>query len=176
MLENLRLLYLAYGGVGATLRSLYFWISACLSAFSYTLIIQTGWESLNISIMPSMIGFTVAAFALMFAILDQKSLGVLLPKDKDGKSPIITIASNITHAVTVQTFSLIIALCRSLISKDELLNRFKMCNIDIKYYCELLSSIFSFIGIFATFYGIILVVATILSIFRVLSILVDVRS
>ena len=176
MLENLKILYKAYGGFGAILRSLYFWISVLLCAVSYFFMVDLGWENLSISIMPSMIGFTVAAFALMFAILDQRAFGLLLPRGKDGNSPIITIASNITHAVSIQVLSLLIALSRSLISHASIVSRFKMCNFDINYYIDYGSSALSIIGLFMTYYGLLLVVATILSIFRILSILVDVRS
>ena len=78
MFENLRRLYRHYGGIAAVLTSWYFWVAAFLSALSYESIFDFAWVDMALSVMPSLTGFTIAAFAIIFAILDAELLKKLM--------------------------------------------------------------------------------------------------
>jgi hypothetical protein len=110
MFENLRNLYRHYGGLTAVMTSWYFWVAAFLSALSYKSIFDFGWADLALSVMPSLTGFTIAAFAIIFAILDAELLKKLMLPDGNGHSPISAIASSIGHAVFIQVSALILAI------------------------------------------------------------------
>jgi len=70
MFENLQKLYRNYGGIKAVMTSWYFWVAAFLSVLSYEAIFDFSWVGITLSVLPSLTGFTIAAFAIIFAILD----------------------------------------------------------------------------------------------------------
>jgi hypothetical protein len=173
MFENLRNLYRHYGGLTAVMTSWYFWVAAFLSALSYKSIFDFGWADLALSVMPSLTGFTIAAFAIIFAILDAELLKKLMLPDGNGHSPISAIASSIGHAVFIQVSALILAISSKTIDLSgvwSFLEAYIRCN---KYPPEFflkfgfwVPNFFSGIGLLFTFYGVILVLAAILSIVR----------
>lgn len=173
MIENIRMLYRCYGGVREILRSNYFWISIFLSIFSYDAAVSQSWVEIAISIMPSLTGFTIASFAIIFSILGPNLLRLLTPTKEGGVSPIVSLAASICHAVVVQVLSITTAISFSIIkipfiNENYIHNIFNECTISIIIFSfEAIKYIFSFIGVFFTYYGLMLVVAAALSIFRV---------
>ncbi len=105
MFENLRLLYGQYGGVGSLGKSGYFWMAVALTGLSYESVWDKDWVSVSVGVMPSLTGFTIAAFAIIFAVLDQETLKKLVPLGEDGRSPILRVAAAIGHTVFIQVFS-----------------------------------------------------------------------
>jgi hypothetical protein len=173
MFENLKRLYRHYGGIAAVLNSWYFWVAAFLSALSYESIFDFAWVDIALSVMPSLTGFTIAAFAIIFAILDAELLKKLMVPDGKGHSPISTIASSIGHAVFIQVTALILAIAFKASDLNGLLNFVEQlirCNnyspdVFLKFV-GLTTNFVSGIGLLFTFYGVILVLAAILSIVR----------
>lgn len=181
MFENLRKLYAHYGGLTAAAKSWYFWIALFLSAASYRSILEFSWTSLTLEIMPSLTGFTVAAYAIIFAIIEPRKLRALMAPDTAGRSPIAAIAASIGHAVFVQLISIIIALSFHFINLNypiAYIQKQFQTNANVAYVLiplivTLIKCITSTIGIICTYYGIFLVLAAILSIVRVQLILAD---
>ncbi len=173
MFENLRHLYFHYGGLTQIIKSTYFWMSILIVMISSSSILDAGWSTLTLAILPSLTGFSMAAFAIIFVVFDKNALQKLLPLDKDGRSPFVRIASTISHAVVVQISAMILALCFKL-SRP---NFFIFSSIWVEKYISLPRSttqsigtivwlMFSGIGLFLTCYGLLLVLAAALSIFR----------
>ncbi|WP_421704518.1 hypothetical protein [Aliiroseovarius sp.] len=173
MFENLRKLYRHYGGSTAVLTSWYFWVAFILSSLSYSSIVDASWSEVALGVLPSLTGFTIAAFAIIFAILDADLLKKLMGADENGYSPISTIAASIGHAVFVQVAALLIASAFQIARLESLidaLDRLATCH---GYSIEIFVLIvewgkytFSGIGLLFTYYGIVLVLAAILSIVR----------
>lgn len=171
MLENLGLLYREYGGIWSALRSGYLRcavLGTFIAAFGK---IDFEWSDVTTSVMPSITGFTIAAFALIFAVLSPEQIKLLYPSENDEKSPLLGIMSSIVHAVVVQALSLILA---SMVKFTDWSGTF-IYKIIISFPC--LNNIICFLhktiavlGIFLTIYGLILVLAAVLSIFRMSSI------
>ncbi|WP_188526621.1 hypothetical protein [Sinisalibacter lacisalsi] len=173
MFENLRRLYIHYGGIAAIAKSSYFWIAVILTLLSYRSIPRFEWSDKALSVMPSLTGFTIAAFAIIFAILNQEMLEKLMALDDKGRSPIAAIAASIGHAVFIQVSALIFSIGSEFIDLStgvDVLARWMKsleCSPEFLFSAvDWLSFSLSAVGIFLTYYGVLLVLAAILSIVR----------
>lgn len=109
MLENLRILYRAHGGTAAILRSYYFWIAVILTILAAFSERPMDWSSIAIGSLPSLTGFSIASFALVFAVANGDVIARLSPPDASGYSPLLRTVAIFAHAVVVQVFTLVIA-------------------------------------------------------------------
>jgi hypothetical protein len=100
----------AYGGKKALLLSPYLHFSILLCALSFPFWTFEDWEALVFSIIPAMLGFTIATFAIVISLGTSKILRVLLEKDDDEKhSVIIQVAATFAHFSLVQICMLLLA-------------------------------------------------------------------
>src|SRR5690606_27272094 len=115
------------------------------------------WPETAKAILPQLAGFSVAAYALFFAVLDERTRNALrAPSDKlGGRSPLLILASSISHAVIVQILAVLVALVY--VSKP-----FPACS---SLPSESANIAFGTIGLFMLIYGVVLVLAAVLSIF-----------
>ncbi|WP_146176333.1 hypothetical protein [Rhodovulum kholense] len=180
MFENLRKLYSCYGGLKAIVRSSYFWVSIILAVLSYKSVANYEWAGKAVSVMPSLTGFTIAAFAIIFAILDPGILRKLTATDGEGRSPIAEIATSIGHAVFIQVSAMIIAISSNLVDLTRPIEYVASWACSKGYSSVIflltmdrLASLFSALGLFFTYYGVMLVLAAILSIVRMQLIVAD---
>lgn len=181
MFENLKKLYRHYGGLKAVVRSWYFWVAFILSTLSYRSALNFEWSGIALGVMPSLTGFTIAAFALIFAILAPSMLKLLIAPDKAGQSPISSIAAAIGHAVFIQVTAMVLAISVKSIDLDYFIDfmvKIIQCagyspNI-LLYIVYSIKIIASYIGLFCTYYGVLLILAAILSIVRMQLIVTDV--
>lgn len=164
LLENLRAMYRSYGGPKSVLRSAYLWIALVLSAVSWRRIADESWSSAAQAILPNLAGFSIAAFAILFAILDARARRALrAPAEKlGGRSPLLVLASSVTHSVVVQIFALLFAF--SFVAKP-----FPTVP---GYECAavVVTLAFSAVGLLIFLYAVVLVLATVLTIFKILEI------
>ncbi|SNS45646.1 hypothetical protein [Antarctobacter heliothermus] len=175
MLENLRILYRLYGGPWAVLKSSFFWFAVFFSVLSYTSVQSASWATTTLSSMPSLTGFTIAAFALVFAVLDETQLKKLLPADENGSSPLLRVAGSLAHAVVVQVFAIVLAFCfatadsgPTLAALKKLYSCFQIDFALTEAALGYLATFFSSLGLLLSYYGFVLVIAAILSLFRML--------
>lgn len=165
--ENLRLVYLSYGGVASLLKSGYFWVSLLLMLLSAQSALDFSWPERALAIMPSLAGFSVAAFAIFFSVLDTKLQDALKKPaaELDGRSPLLVITSIVVHAVFIQVLATVFAFV-ALSDPVKFLLGFSS-NSTLAVTLFYMSRIFSFFGLFLTIYGLLLVIAAALTIFRV---------
>lgn len=175
MFENLRILYSHYGGSWTILKSTYFWIAVLLALMSFSSVVSASWAEKTLSAMPSLTGFTIAAFALVFAVLDEDLLKKLLPVDTTGTSPLLTVASSLAHATVVQITALLVAY--SFATADiqpailALQKLFDCVNWDFSVMAAAiayLATFWSAVGLLCSYYGFLLVVAAMLSLLRMM--------
>lgn len=183
MFENLNKLYDYYGGIRSLFRSIYFWIAVLLAVISHRAALNLGWVDAALTVSPALVGFTIAAFAIMIAIIEPKYRMILSTSNKEGKYPIISIIVPIIHAVFIQIISIILAIVFKISDIDGLINLFVIFLLFLDIMNEyILIFLFwfllfiSFSGLLFTYYGLLLVVAAVLSIFRMQEILVDARN
>lgn len=162
--SSLRLLYANYGGWRSLFSSEYFFLSLILAGLCWRYAITDQWSELAKSILPTLSGFSIAAYAIFFAVLDERTREALrVPAPElDNRSPLMILASAISHAVAIQLLGLILAiiyLAKPLPTLDCLEMAAKITNVT-----------FSAVGLLVTMYGIVLIMASILAIYRILEI------
>ena len=162
--ESLAILYRSYGGFRSLVVSEYFWLSILLPVLSWRLGVDEKWTDVARSILPTLAGFSVAAYALFFAVLDERARQALRAPAPElrNRSPLLILASSISHAVFVQVVALIIGVvfpAKPFPTPE--------CWAALAVW---LNFIISFAGLFLMLYGIVLLLAAVLSIFRILEI------
>lgn len=161
-LPNISALYKNYGGLQSLVQSAYFWISVAVSGLCWRFVPDEAWSDLAKDILPQLAGFSVAAYALFFAVLDERSRKALREPAEQlgGRSPLLILASSISHAVIVQIIAVLFALIYS--SKP-----FPTCEAT---FAATANNVFGAVGLFLLIYGVTLVLAAVLSIFKILEI------
>ncbi len=101
----------AYGGFAAVFTSAYFWLAIALTVLLFPRWSETGWWDDIISIMPSVLGFSLGGFAMWVAIGDEKFKSLIAGGDKDGSpSPFMEVNATFAHFILLQLTSLLIAI------------------------------------------------------------------
>lgn len=114
-----RIYWEEYGRWKALGSSIYLWAALLLTIICYGLWSKEGWWEDIIAIIPSLIGFSLAAFAMLLAFTNEQFLKVVttpLPGKTEGKSKASiygSTAAAFVHFILVQFF----ALCAALICK-----------------------------------------------------------
>lgn len=164
LFKTLQLLYNSYGGWRSFLTSEYTYLSIALCAASWRMIQSEDWANLSKSILPTLAGFSVAAYAIVFSVLDERSRTLLLaPSQKlGGRSPLLILASSISHAAIIQGSGVIYAIIYSTKPIPTLPGWEK--------YAIATNVTFSTIGLFTLLYGMTLIIGSLLSVFRLLEI------
>ncbi len=162
--QSLGILYRSYGGFKSLAVSEYFWLAVILTALSWRIGVNEEWTDIARSVLPTLAGFSIAAYALFFAVLDERAREALRAPsaELDNRSPLLILASSISHAVFVQVTALIIAIVFPT-KPFPVLN----CFIDAASWANY---VVSFLGLFLMVYGVVLILAAVLSIFRILEI------
>lgn len=163
LFSNLRVLYANYGGWGSLITSGYFVVSLAVSALCWRLAADERWAVIAQAILPQLAGFSVAAYALFFAVLDERAREALrAPAESLGnRSPLLVLASAVSHAVVIQIAAVLLAIIYTA-------KPFTASNSDC--VSPIVNTVVSALGLFLMIYGCCLVVAAVLSIFRILEI------
>lgn len=162
--SSLKLLYSSYGGWRALVRSEYVYVAAVVTGLCWRWILSGEWVVFAQAALPTLAGFSIAAYAVFFAVLDEKArLALKAPASAlGGRSPILILASAVSHTVVVQ----LAALLFSLVFKSR---PFPMLP-GWEQAADVTNVLAAFFGAFLTVYGVTLVLASVLSIFRILEI------
>lgn len=161
---NLGALYSNYGGIRAFVRSEYTFIAMVVGAFCWQAAVTGAWSSLATSILPTLAGFSIAAYAIFFAVLDERAKRALSApaEELNNRSPLLILASSICHAVVVQVLALLSGIVYTYTDI-----KLPSCLAEYAWYVKITFSAF---GLFLTIYGVVLILASILSIFKILEI------
>jgi hypothetical protein len=171
MFNGLRELYTSYGWPWALLRSPYFWAATLLTAGSLESAIDSKWEELTLQVVPSLTGFSIAGFAIVFAVLRPEQVKILLVKRDEKVAPLLKVFSGITHAILVQVLCVLIAVFRRIASSEYwiLILDDIVCHTVSEKFSTLLvygDRVLSAFGLFLLFYGLLLVFSVALTIFQ----------
>lgn len=166
LLGNLGSVYATLGGPRAVVASSYFLLSLLFTVAGARSILSGGdtdsWSATIVTIFPSLAGFSIAAFALLFALLDTQTKELLSkPSARFGnKSPLLIVVSTLTHALIVQISSIVYAVTYSLKPFPDWMG-----------IANFINSVASFVGLWCLGYGILLMLAVILTIFKMVELL-----
>lgn len=166
LLPNLRHLYFEYGGLLSAVRSGYALVALACSCLAWRHIATEAWASMAVDALPSIIGFSIAAYALLFSLLDTESRKLLRSPSPalNGRSPLMALASAIPHALVIQTLGFLIAVIYQSKPFPTLPNW--------STASQLTNWAISCVGLFLFLYGIILVLGASLSIFKLIGLVV----
>jgi hypothetical protein len=146
----------AYGGIAALLRSPYLHLAVALSFMLVPLWKTPGWWDIVISTAPSILGFSLAGYAIWLALGDSEFRSILAMQDPDHPSwptPFMEVNATFFHFLLLQVVSLVFAL-------------FLKAYLDEKQpmsWCELF---FSWIGFTVFVYALLCVLAATLAVLR----------
>lgn len=104
----------AYGGWSDLLTSVYFHVAIVIASLSYGFWMTAGWWDLVISIVPSLLGFTLGGYALLIAFLGEGFRKFISgpktrPDGTQAESPFIVMNATFAHYIVVQMFALTFA-------------------------------------------------------------------
>jgi len=104
--------YGAYGGASAMLGSPYLHLSLGLAALMWPLWRVPSWTDITLSVLPSLMGFSLGGFAMLLAVGDDGFRAILAgpARDSDKPSPLMGIAASFVHFLVMQTLSIVVAL------------------------------------------------------------------
>lgn len=166
---NLRRVYKNYGNFSDVLKSEYFCLSLFVTGLCWRNAADDTWASTAWSVLPNLTGFSIAAYALLFSVLDNEQRQALRQPSAElnGRAPFLILASSITHAIIIQISAIIYAVCYNAKPLPY--------NYNIPELNYISNVAFSICGIVLFSYAVILVLASVLSIFRLLIIVPPVK-
>jgi hypothetical protein len=106
----------AYGGWRDVVSSPFLWLSAGLTLLTYRLWLHGEWWTYPLSVMPSLLGFTLGGFAIFLGFGDERFKAIIAGEEQDatgasnGPSPYMKVCSAFLHFVLVQVVALLVAL------------------------------------------------------------------
>ena len=112
MLAPLKRYWKLYGGWTAFRSSPYLFAAALFADLCFPLWLHpetSRWEDISITVLPSLMGFSIAAIAVMLAFSDSKSLRVVTQGGREDSYFLKTIA-NLTHFLVAQIVALLLAI------------------------------------------------------------------
>lgn len=112
MLTPIRRYWKLYGGWAALVRSAYILPAVIFSTVCFPLWANntsSAWADISLDILPSLMGFSIAAMTVMLAFSDTKSLRAVTQKGKDN-SYFVTTVANLMHFLVAQIIALLLAI------------------------------------------------------------------
>jgi hypothetical protein len=115
-LKEARDLFKDYGGFFAPFKSLYFWLSFAIAILINFLRKDVWlWYEVALQVLPNLIGFTLAGYAILLAFGDKDFIDAIRGKsdksEQDGKvSPYIRVSATMAFFVISQILGLVVAM------------------------------------------------------------------
>jgi hypothetical protein len=164
LLRNLYLVYESYGSWRSFITSGYTWTSIVFTCLAWRKATEGNWVETALAVLPTLAGFSIAAYAVYFSVLSENERRALQAPDKalGGRSPLLVLASTVSHAVFVQVVAILLAI----VFQSKPLPTFE----GFELWAKVTNNSISFVGLFLTIYGITLILAAVFSIFRILHI------
>ena len=162
-------IYRDAGGFRFVLATPYIYLALALCFLLYDRSQSTDWSMIAISVFPSLIGFSLATFAIVLALFGAERLQILsTPRQGQSASPISKLTALIVHSSLVQLSALLIAVS---LKQNGICNTFQSESLVgqcIHSACLSLNprDFFYVAGLFLTMYGLILIISTLLAVFQ----------
>ncbi|HGH8119852.1 TPA: hypothetical protein ACJOG3_003647, partial [Vibrio cholerae] len=103
--------WVAYGGFKSILGSPYMHMSFFITLISSGIWLSPNWFEMPITVLPSIIGFSLGGYAIWLALGDDKFRASISGKTKTGQeSPFIIVNATFVHFIVLQIIALFLAL------------------------------------------------------------------
>ena len=152
-----------YGGFAAIITSPYLHISIFLLILTIPFWFYNKWWEQSLSIIPSILGFTIGGFAIFSGYGNDKFRSLLATEDDKGKSPYLDVTTTFLHFVIMQTLTLAVALIANSV------NAIPIMEITNTNRCICISTIWfllGFLGYGIFLYSILLTFAVCFALYR----------
>lgn len=170
--EMLKIYYSIYrdaGGLAFFCASPYLYVSVAISFLIVDRSLQSEWYEQVLGMFPSLIGFSLAAFAIVIAILGATLDLLIKPTEGETVSPLAKITALVVHTATIQLIALLIAFS---------LAQSGMCGVDwirsgwtllVHKLCTIegIYSLLYRLGLLLSVYGIVLMISTLLTVYQI---------
>ena len=158
-----------YGGVRALISSEYLFFSFIISLLIYYFQLNINPFKLVASIIPNIVGFSIAAFAILLSISNENYMKLVSSKSKsDDNEYIVKFATTFSHFIIVQVTSLLISIP---LSGDSIDISLLLMSENRTFVAEFIFGIMYIISQMILYYPIILIIATVSSLYSVTNIL-----
>ncbi|MBM2721249.1 hypothetical protein IPC1347_29755 [Pseudomonas aeruginosa] len=149
-----------YGGFRALFSSFYFYLALFLTLINYGAWSEPGWWDTVISSIPTILGFTLAGFAV-FLGMDSGFSRFMAKRSKVSVSPFMSLVSAFVHFIVMQAIALIFALTLKSL-------HFSIAGLPQWYYQAVYwgNRFFWFLAYLAFMYSVVLVFSATFAIFR----------
>lgn len=159
-----------YGGMAAVLTSRYFWCAVMMTGILFPAWSRAGWWNDVLSLMPSLLGFSLGGFAMWIAIGDDGFKQVITGDDVNeyGEkeiSPYMSVNATFVHFILLQILSIMVALLAKTYYPILAGNAFLYYWLGEPYIVLLKGA--SFLAFFFFVYSVFSALAAVLAIFRV---------
>lgn len=157
----------SYGGWVAVFYSPFFHLALLVTLITNNLWLESDWGSLALSIMPSLLGFTLGGYALLVTISDKEFFDILIDNQNQSEkpSPFLELNSSFVHFIILQIVSIILAVLHqgNAIPDIVIENKFAL-NVLLHLY-HYLALFFDFLGFLVFSYALSTSFAIVLAIF-----------
>lgn len=110
----LRRYWRAYGGIKALVTSIYLYVALVLTIVTYPTWSTIGWWQHVLSVMPSVLGFSLGGYAIWMAIGDEHFRAMMSGEGENGgTSPFMAVNAAFVHFILMQILAILIALVAS---------------------------------------------------------------
>lgn len=168
--------FTAFGGWKGILSSRYLFLSGLFTLLMFPYWIQDNSWELPIQIMPSIIGFTLAGFAILLAFGDTEFLKKLSYRENENHSPFYKFSSTFLIFIIVQTVTLILSILTKSWFEKSMQNKVMSLTSNYSWLAEcyfITKLLFHTLTFFIFNYSLLLVIAAGVEIFRIVSWLED---
>ncbi|WP_288396517.1 hypothetical protein [uncultured Acinetobacter sp.] len=168
MFKSLKDYWKIYGGFKAIIKSDYFWIAVFFTLISYSTWLTPDWQSKFLGVIPSLLGFSLAGYAVWLTMGDQNLKKILSKKIiNNNQSLFMIINASFIHFIVMQIFAFI-----GIIFLET--NSIKMFINNNIITCKILEKVFLFIEqtfnciiFFLNIYSILVMFAAIFGLFSI---------
>lgn len=122
LLEIIHRYWQNYGGLASIIKSPYFHLAFIFTIITIPFWFYKEWWSNSMTIIPSILGFTLGGFAIFLGYGNDKFRSLLAIEDKAGKSPYLEVVSSFLHFVLMQMIALIFALFANAVGSISIMN------------------------------------------------------
>lgn len=165
MFQNIKLVFGIYGGLSALFRSIYVRISILVTAVAWRSSLSELWVEYSVSILPNIIGFSIAAIAIITVIGDdgfRRRMSQVNTLHNEESDLTVMLASFVWFI-----FIQIIAILFAIIFQSKPIPFYSnLCKNDCILWNEYVNASFSFVGMFLFIYSLFLVIASVFMTFH----------
>lgn len=171
--RHIKRYFRAYGGWRGVAGSPLFLASLFIAAVSYRHWLNPTWTSLAYDLLPSLLGFSLGTYAILFSLITARVKGALRAvKNNDAISALEQVNATFFHFIFIQVVALVWAFTFDGNLIADLAKWASQYGPQIWPSFVVLRSLGSFVGFVLTIYSVVLVVGAALAIYR-LALLAD---